>query len=48
MSSKPPRNLAAPVQWLPVLTNAADTNGVSQFTDTNLNTAQKLYRVTTP
>ena len=41
-------NLAAPVQWLPVLTNAADTNGVSQFTDTNLNTAQKLYRVTTP
>jgi uncharacterized delta-60 repeat protein len=41
-------NLTPPIQWLPVLTNAADTNGVWQFTDTNLNSAQKFYRVTTP
>ena len=41
-------NLLPPIQWLPVLTNAADTNGVCQFTDTNLISAQKFYRVTTP
>jgi uncharacterized delta-60 repeat protein len=41
-------NLTPPIQWLPVLTNAADTNGVWQFTDTNLNSAQKFYRITTP
>jgi len=41
-------NLTSPIQWLPVLTNAADANGVWQFTDTNLNNAQKFYRVTTP
>jgi hypothetical protein len=41
-------NLLPPIQWLPVLTNAADTNGVWQFMDTNLNSAQKFYRVTTP
>ena len=41
-------NLTPPVQWLPVLTNTAGTNGVWQFTDTNLNSAQKFYRVTTP
>jgi hypothetical protein len=41
-------NLTPPILWLPALTNAADTNGVWQFTDTNLNSAQKFYRVTTP
>jgi uncharacterized delta-60 repeat protein len=41
-------NLTPPIQWLPVVTNAADTNGVWQFTDTNLNSAQKFYRVTMP
>jgi hypothetical protein len=41
-------NLTPPVQWPPVLTNTANTNGVWQFTDTNLNSAQKFYRVTTP
>jgi alpha-tubulin suppressor-like RCC1 family protein len=41
-------NLLPPVQWLPVQTNSTDTNGVWQFMDTNLNNAQKFYRVTTP
>ena len=41
-------NLLPPIQWLPMLTNAANTNGVWRFTDTNLNSAQKFYRVTTP
>ena len=41
-------NLMAPVQWQSILTNTTDTNGVWQFTDTNLNSAQKFYRVSTP
>lgn len=41
-------NLTPPIQWQSLLTNTADTNGVWQFTDTNLNSAQKFYRVTTP
>ena len=41
-------NLTPPIQWQSILTNASDTNGVWQFTDTNLNSAQKFYRVTTP
>ena len=41
-------NLLAPIQWVPVLTNAADSNGVWQFTDTNLSNAQLFYRVTKP
>ena len=41
-------NLAPPIQWQSLLTNTADTNGVWQFTDTNFNSAQKFYRVTTP
>lgn len=41
-------NLTAPIQWQSILTNASDTSGVWQFTDTNLNNAQKFYRVTTP
>jgi len=41
-------NLTPPVQWLPVVTNAADANGVWQFTDTNLTNAQLYYRVTAP
>jgi uncharacterized delta-60 repeat protein len=41
-------NLTPPIQWFPVLTNAADINGVWQFSDTNLNGTQKFYRVTTP
>ena len=41
-------NLVPPIQWLPVLTNTTDTNGVWQFSDTNLNNIQKFYRVTTP
>jgi uncharacterized repeat protein (TIGR02543 family) len=38
-------NLTPPIIWLPVLTNPADANGNWQFTDTNLNGAQKFYRV---
>lgn len=41
-------NLTPPINWLPVLTNTTDTNGLWQFTDTNLNSAQKFYRATTP
>jgi hypothetical protein len=41
-------NLTPPIQWQSILTNATDTNGVWQFTDTNLNSAQKFYRVTMP
>ena len=41
-------NLASPIRWLPLLTNNTDINGVWQFTETNLNNAQKFYRVTTP
>jgi hypothetical protein len=41
-------NLLPPIQWVPMLTNAADSNGVWQFTDTNLSNAQLFYRVTTP
>jgi uncharacterized delta-60 repeat protein len=41
-------NLLPPIQWVPILTNAADSNGVWQFTDTNLSNAQLYYRVTTP
>jgi hypothetical protein len=41
-------NLVSPIQWQPLLTNTADTNGIWQFTDTNINNAQKFYRVTTP
>lgn len=37
-------NLTQPVNWQPVLTNLADTNGNWQFTDTNLNGVQKFYR----
>lgn len=41
-------NLAAPVQWQPISTNTTDSSGAWQFTDTNLNRAEKFYRVTTP
>ena len=41
-------NLTPPIQWQSILTNASDTNGVWQFSDTNLNSAQKFYRVTMP
>lgn len=41
-------NLVPPIQWFSVLTNAADANGIWQFTDTNLNRDGKFYRVTTP
>jgi uncharacterized delta-60 repeat protein len=41
-------NLTPPIQWLPVLTNVADSNGVWQFMDTNLDSSQKFYRITLP
>ncbi|HZM04767.1 MAG TPA: hypothetical protein VFC44_17320 [Candidatus Saccharimonadales bacterium] len=41
-------NLATPIQWQSILTNTADTNGVWQFTDTNLSISPKFYRLTTP
>ncbi len=41
-------NLTPPVNWQPVLTNPADSNGNWLFTDTNLNGSQKFYRATTP
>ena len=41
-------NLTPPIQWQPLITNTADTNGLWQFADTNLNSSQKFYRVTTP
>jgi hypothetical protein len=41
-------NLAAPIQWQSIATNTADINGTCPFTDSNLNTARKFYRATTP
>ena len=41
-------NLASPVRWQAILTNAADTNGVSRCTDSNLNSTVKFYRVAGP
>jgi hypothetical protein len=42
-------NLSAPASWQPVATNAADTNGNWQFTDTNsLTLPTRFYRVTMP
>ena len=41
-------NLTLPITWQPLLTNTADTNGVWQFTDTNLDSAQRFFRVTLP
>jgi uncharacterized delta-60 repeat protein len=42
-------NLLPPIQWLSVLTNTADTNGVWQFTDTNTAAyPQRFYRATMP
>jgi alpha-tubulin suppressor-like RCC1 family protein len=37
-------NLTPPINWHPVLTNPADSNGNWQFTDTNMNGDQKFYR----
>ncbi len=41
-------NLAEPGQWQSIFTNAADSSGVWQFMDTNLDSAEKFYRVTIP
>lgn len=41
-------NLAPPIQWLPLVTNVAGTNGLWQFIDTNANGSQKFYRIITP
>lgn len=41
-------NIVPPVQWFNLLTNVTDTNGIWRFSDTNVNTPQKFYRVTTP
>jgi hypothetical protein len=41
-------NLTPPINWQPVLTNQTDTNGLWQFSDANLDTPQKFYRVATP
>jgi len=41
-------NLTPPIQWQSLLTNTADTNGVWQAADTNLNSTQKFYRAVTP
>ncbi len=41
-------NLASPVQWKSLITNNADTNGVWQYTETNLNSLRKFYRVSLP
>jgi len=41
-------NLSQPVQWKLVYANSADLNGLWQFLDTNLGTAQKFYRINTP
>ena len=38
-------NLTLPINWQPVTTNLADTNGSWQSTDTNLDSQQKFYRV---
>jgi len=37
-------NLTPPIQWQSVLTTTADSNGVSQFADTNTSDPQKFYR----
>jgi len=39
-------NLQPPVQWMTVLTNSADSNGIWQVTDTNRSSSRKFYRVT--
>jgi uncharacterized delta-60 repeat protein len=39
-------NLVPPIQWTPILTNAADASGAWQFTVTNLNGAGQFYRLT--
>jgi len=42
-------NLAPPIQWQSILTNTADTNGVWQFTDTNITAyPQRFYRAIAP
>jgi hypothetical protein len=42
-------DVAPPVNWTPLQTNWADTNGAFQFTDLQAtNSAQGFYRVTTP
>ena len=41
-------NLVMPILWQSLLTIAADTNGLWQFTDTNLNAPNKFYRITAP
>ncbi|HWX20326.1 MAG TPA: LamG-like jellyroll fold domain-containing protein [Candidatus Binatia bacterium] len=42
-------NLLAPVAWVPLATNTADTNGLFQFTDQlATNFAQRFYRTVTP
>jgi hypothetical protein len=39
-------NLLSPIVWLPVTTNALDTNGASQFTDSQAtNFLQRFYRL---
>jgi hypothetical protein len=39
-------NLLSPISWLPMNTNALDTNGASQFTDTQAtNLQQRFYRL---
>ncbi|MEO7298345.1 MAG: kelch repeat-containing protein [Verrucomicrobiota bacterium] len=41
-------NLAPPAQWQPVITNTTDNSGQWRFAETNLDEAQKFYRVTVP
>jgi autotransporter-associated beta strand protein len=42
-------NLMSPIAWIPLVTNAADANGLVQFTDFNAtNYLQRFYRMSTP
>jgi hypothetical protein len=41
-------NLDPPVAWQSLITKLSDSNGLWQFMDTNLNSAQKFYRMAMP
>ena len=41
-------DLTSPIHWQSVVTNTTDTDGNWQYTETNLNAAQKFYRIITP
>jgi hypothetical protein len=41
-------NLAAPIAWIPLVTNVIGTNGLIQFNETNKAAPFQFYRVLFP